>query len=1077
MNHIQKLLSDIKNIINKLVASGKYDEIKALQDDVASLEKLNNMFLDVLDELAAKKADNPTKTKNTAEAVKSTKHNVITKSDVNAAQSIGRKSINALSSAELNSLSAFAKKYWNELGAKSPFFRAWFGDWREGDITPVAVADKADSSKGLVANNDTGWDINISRIFFNETFNHKKAQNINARPYVKYIRDIIEKSVLLESHGIDPKKSDNSLLMHTFYAVADIGNGQEVLKLYVEEMFDPNSDNTNKRSYQLQTIEKQQYGVTGSGKSLAVSNQTVAIKTVADLFAFVKQNDKNFTPNPASKIVNPDGTPKVMYHGTQSSFTAFDKKKAKSYGYYGKGFYFTDSESHAGQYGNAMAVYLDVKNPLEPGKNKLTKNQLRSFLEAVAENEDYDIWNYGTEDISEIIGIIYKDDAFAVLQDVNATAIGDLAEAISLFNSVNGTNYDGVITPTETVVYEPTQIKSATDNIGTFDKSNPDIRYSTKRDADYMTAVNNGDMETAQKMVDEAAKATGYTYKLFHQTENDFTVFDTNHKGAGTGDYETPFGIFMKPTDSNIGLKGQKQMPLYAKIEKPMVVHNRESLMRELKDAETVTTVQDKIKEANSDYKSRVEQAGKDLQNYLIEYRKAHPDEPRSDIYKDKGFNEIYDREDSLIEEWTAAVDELALEAKTAITEYLKNNGYDGVIIEEDVGSFGRKTKTYIALDNTQVKSSDPVTYDNNGNVVPLSERFNEKQEDIRYATKRTVASGKKKSYNKSSYYNEFDSLAMNWRYKANTKVGDVNIVSSKGSFVLLEATEDGYVELARGNWSRVKELKAEYERAHKETNESLHNYSEELRFDGRTDTWDLFDDEDRGYGVGNSSDFGRQGLQSDSSGSDEHSKLGDKEESLKSTKRELSISEEASNYILDTKEYQEVMKLVDERFKLTNSVKLDEKAVDRLAGRILKKSNSNFSREQLTSRLTALFDFIANSRELSWEDVTQTAASIAKDVLNESQTLDRSMQQEYAVHPKISGRGSANAPPPLEFCGYLFHTVLISLDHLLNHLTAYRAGFLGSEVAVITLLKVNANFSCSFHLELVKSSSCLRNN
>lgn len=779
VNHIQKLLSDIKNIINKLVASGKYDEIKAWQDDIDSLDKLNNMFLDVLDELAAKKADNPIKTKNTAEAVKSTKHNVITKSDVNAAQSIGRKSINSLSPTELNSLSAFAKKYWNELGAKSPFFRAWFGDWREGDITPVAVADKKGKTSSTAHNADTGWEINIPGKAKNETTRHKSNKAKFALPYLDYLEDIAKNAVLLESFGSD--KGGDSLLMHSFYTVADIGNGTEVLKLYVEELNNVNSDNTTKRTYMLQNITKQS-GSPGSQNNSVSRVTPTAIKTVADLFTFVKQNDKNFTPNPASKIVNPDGTPKVMYHGTQSSFTAFDKKKAKSYGYYGKGFYFTDSESHAGQYGNAMAVYLDVKNPLEPGKNKLTKNQLRTFLEAVAENEDYDIWNYGTEDISEIIGSIYKDDTFAVLQDVNATAIGDLAEAISLFNSVNGTSYDGVITPTETVVYEPTQIKSAKDNIGTFDGSNEDIRYSSKR----------------------------------------------------------------------------------------------------------------------------------------------------------------------------------------------------------------------------------------------------------------TVASGKKKSYNKSSYYNEFDSLAMSWRYKANTKVGDVNIVSSKGSFVLLEATEDGYVELARGNWSRVKELKAEYERAHKETNESLHNYSEELRFDGRTDTWDLFDDEDRGYGVGNSSDFGRQGLQSDSSGSDEHSKLGDKEESLKSTKRELSVSEEASNYILDTKEYQEIMKLVDERFKLTNSVKLDEKAVDRLAGRILKKSNSNFSREQLTSQLTALFDFIANSREVTWEEVTGIAASIAKDVLTESQTLDRSMQQEYADVLKLMRESRV----------YISPEVRAEINHNFGSLEAFRKR-LGSKLKI----------------------------
>ena len=77
--------------------------------------------------------------------------------------------------------------------------------------------------------------------------------------------------------------------MHSFYAVVDIGNGAEILKLFVEEMYDPTSKGTNKRAYQLQNIEKQQPAVTGSGKSLAVSKQAVAVNTVADLFALVKQ--------------------------------------------------------------------------------------------------------------------------------------------------------------------------------------------------------------------------------------------------------------------------------------------------------------------------------------------------------------------------------------------------------------------------------------------------------------------------------------------------------------------------------------------------------------------------------------------------------------------------------------------------------------------------------------------------------------------------------------------------------------------------------------------------------------------
>ena len=416
--------------------------------------------------------------------MKNSNRNALTKSDVLLAQSIGRKSINSLTSVEINNISAFAQKYWNELGVKSPFFRAYFGDWRANDTAPITLATKKDATRGLVKNSDTGWLINISGQVFNETKHHQSSSAKAAVQYLPYIRDIIKKSILLDSSGIDPLKSENSILMHSFYTVADVGKKKEVLKLYVEEIYNPNSQETNKRAYELKNIEKAfAVSVRVQNNPSSLTNTANAVNTVADLFALVKLYDSDFNPNNASKIVNADGTPKVMYHGTPAQFTAFDKKKAKSSGFYGRGFYFTDSKSHSNQYGNSMAVYLNVKNPLAPGENALSKTQLKKFLEAVAENEDdYDIWNYGTENIDEIVSRIYKDDAFAVIQDVNATAIGDFAEALRLFNDVNGTSFDGIVTPTETVVFEPTQIKSATDNIGTFDGSNPDIRYS---DRDY----------------------------------------------------------------------------------------------------------------------------------------------------------------------------------------------------------------------------------------------------------------------------------------------------------------------------------------------------------------------------------------------------------------------------------------------------------------------------------------------------------------------------------------------------------------------------------------------------------------
>lgn len=188
-----------------------------------------------------------------------------------------------------------------------------------------------------------------------------------------------------------------------------------------------------------------------------------------------------------SQIVNEDGSPKVMYRGGGEEINVFDRKKSKASNLYGRGFYFTDSETHAKQYGDARSYYLRIENPLsaESGAKNITQKQMRAFLKAVAEDEDYGLDNYGYgASVDSVLKELKGRADFDALQDINATAIGDFVAAIELFNEVNGTNYDGIITPTETVVFDSRQIKSATDNVGTFDPSNPDIRYSLRETDD-----------------------------------------------------------------------------------------------------------------------------------------------------------------------------------------------------------------------------------------------------------------------------------------------------------------------------------------------------------------------------------------------------------------------------------------------------------------------------------------------------------------------------------------------------------------------------------------------------------------
>lgn len=75
------------------------------------------------------------------------------------------------------------------------------------------------------------------------------------------------------------------------------------------------------------------------------------------------------------------------------------------------------------------------------------------------------------------------------------------------------------------------------------------------------------------------------------------------------------------------------------------------------------------------------------------------------------------------------------------VSKYAKQAGYDGVIFKNLKDNGGRNSNVsldtvsdvYIAFNPNNVKSADAITYDNNGKVIPLSERFNSSENDIRY--------------------------------------------------------------------------------------------------------------------------------------------------------------------------------------------------------------------------------------------------------------------------------------------------------------------------------------------------------
>lgn len=75
------------------------------------------------------------------------------------------------------------------------------------------------------------------------------------------------------------------------------------------------------------------------------------------------------------------------------------------------------------------------------------------------------------------------------------------------------------------------------------------------------------------------------------------------------------------------------------------------------------------------------------------------------------------------------------------VSNYAKQAGYDSVIFKNLNDKGGKNSKiprdtianVYVVFNPNNVKSADAITYDNNGKVIPLSERFDGNEDDIRY--------------------------------------------------------------------------------------------------------------------------------------------------------------------------------------------------------------------------------------------------------------------------------------------------------------------------------------------------------
>jgi hypothetical protein len=168
-----------------------------------------------------------------------------------------------------------------------------------------------------------------------------------------------------------------------------------------------------------------------------------------------------------SKVVDKNGQPLVAFHSTDKDFSAFNVDKelstrSKNPNYSGPlGSWFTapslyDMEYEAGNAETAVSF--------SEGKEGDVMMPVHLSIQKPKEYEGY-------EDFQS------DRDSFSSIDALKKSLVDEGYDGIVIRNSMT----DGNVDRDDWVAFKPTQIKSATGNIGTFDETNPDLSFNISR--------------------------------------------------------------------------------------------------------------------------------------------------------------------------------------------------------------------------------------------------------------------------------------------------------------------------------------------------------------------------------------------------------------------------------------------------------------------------------------------------------------------------------------------------------------------------------------------------------------------
>ena len=221
-------------------------------------------------------------------------------------------------------------------------------------------------------------------------------------------------------------------------------------------------------------------------------DQYVKVRTKAFINWF---GDWINNPNEASKVIDINGEPLVVYHGSEESFDTFDITHfgKTDNGDRGRGFYFTPNPNIASRYGSIKAFYLNIKEPYT-GNQEHNLNRGKSIEDLISENAKY-VNKRIAESVKHLKAQRFnsKSNLFERLGLTDNSTDAEIESKVSkYYNDINASstrfgnlntadgyimNQNDVADSYEIVVFNANQIEPATDNNGDFNSNTMNTKY------------------------------------------------------------------------------------------------------------------------------------------------------------------------------------------------------------------------------------------------------------------------------------------------------------------------------------------------------------------------------------------------------------------------------------------------------------------------------------------------------------------------------------------------------------------------------------------------------------------------